>query len=87
MISLGADVFFYQGVSRWAFGMDNPNKAAAVLAFILILLLGTLLRAPRGRVALLRDRIVRGALVATAAAVGYCLVHTFSRGGFVAFLL
>ena len=87
MISLGADVFFYQGVSRWAFGMDNPNKAAAVLAFILILLLGTLLRAPRGRVALLRDRIVSVALVATAAAVGYCLVHTFSRGGVVAFLL
>ena len=87
MMFLDADAFFYQGVSRWSFGMDNPNKAAAVLAFILILLLGTLLRAPRGRVALLRDRIVRGALVATAAAVGYCLVHTFSRGGFVAFLL
>ena len=87
MMLLDADVFFYQGVSRWTFGMDNPNKAAAVLAFILILLLGTLLRAPRGRVALLRDRIGMGVLVATAAAVGYCLVHTFSRGGVVAFLL
>ena len=56
MTFLAADAFLYQGMPRWSFGMDNPNKAAAVLAFILILLLGALLRDPRGRVALLRDR-------------------------------
>ena len=87
MTLLAADAFLYQGMPRWSFGMDNPNKAATVLAFILILLLGALLRDPRGRVALLRDRIGKGALVAAAAAIGYCLVHTFSRGGLVAFLL
>ena len=77
MMFLDADVFFCQGVSRWAFGMDNPNKAAAILACVLLILLAACLRASRGRVA----------LVGIAAAVGYCLVHTFSRGGVVAFLL
>ena len=87
---------FYKGIPRWDFGLDNPNKAAAILACALLILLAACLCAPRGkaallrdrigRVALLRDRIGRAALVAAAAGVGYCLVHTFSRGGLVAFL-
>ena len=76
----------YKGIPRWDLGLDNPNKAAAILACALLILLAACLRAPRGRVALLCDRIGSVALVATAAAVGYCLVHTFSRGGLVAFL-
>ena len=88
MTFFAAEAVLYQGVSRWAFGLDNPNKAATILACVLLILLAACLRASsRGRVALLRDRIGRGALVAIAAAVGYCLVHTFSRGGVVAFLL
>ena len=78
MTSLAAT--FYKGIPRWDFGLDNPNKAAAILACTLLILLAACLRAPRGRVALLRGRIGRVALVATAATVGYCLVHTFSRG-------
>ena len=87
MTFFAAEAVLYQGVSRWAFGLDNPNKAATILACVLLILLAACLRASRGRGALLRDRIGRGVLVATAAAVGYCLVHTFSRGGVVAFLL
>ena len=77
---------FYKGIPRWDFGLDNPNKAAAILACALLILLAACLCAPRGKAALLRDRIWRAALVAAAAGVGYCLVHTFSRGGLVAFL-
>ena len=77
---------FYKGIPRWDFGLDNPNKAAAILACALLILLAACLCAPRGKAALLRDRIWRATLVAAAAGVGYCLVHTFSRGGLVAFL-
>ena len=47
MTFFAADAFFYQGIPRWAFGLDNPNKAAAVLAFLLLLLLAEALRARR----------------------------------------
>ena len=78
MTFFAAEAVLYQGVSRWAFGLDNPNKAATILACVLLILLAACLRASsRGRVALLRDRIGRGALVAIAAAVGYCLVTPF----------
>ena len=32
--------FYYKGLPRWDFGLDNPNKAAAILACLLVLLLG-----------------------------------------------
>jgi hypothetical protein len=79
MMFLGADVFFYQGVSRWAFGMDNPNKAAAILAFLLLLLLALAVRT--------RNGWFRWCSGAAGAFVGYCLIHTFSRGGLAAFLV
>ena len=79
MMFLDADVFLYQGVSRWAFGMDNPNKAAAILAFLLLLLLALAVRT--------RNGWCRWCSSAVGALVGYCLIHTFSRGGLVAFLV
>jgi len=79
MMFFGADVFLYQGVSRWAFGMDNPNKAAAVLAFLLLQLLALAVR--------IRNGWCRWCSGAVGAFVGYCLIHTFSRGGLVAFLV
>ena len=40
MTFLAAGTFFYRGVPRWDFGLDNPNKAAAILACLLIAFLG-----------------------------------------------
>ena len=77
MTLFAADTFFYQGVPRWSFGMDNPNKAAAVLAFILLLSLAAILCVRRGW--------VRWCCCALAALVGLGLSLTFSRGGLVAF--
>lgn len=78
MTFLAADAVLYQGVSRWAFGLDNPNKAAAVLAFLLLALLALAVRARRGWACWCWS--------ALAVVVGYGLVHTFSRGGLAAFL-
>ena len=78
MTFFAADAVLYQGVSRWAFGLDNPNKAAAVLAFLLLLLLALAARARRGW--------VRWCASVVGAFVGYGLAQTFSRGGLVAFL-
>ena len=44
MTLLAAGAFFYRGIPRWDFGLDNPNKAAAILACILIVLLGLSLK-------------------------------------------
>ena len=79
MTLFAAETVFYQGVARWAFGLDNPNKAAAVLAFLLLPLLALAVRA--------RREWVRWCAGASVALVGYCLVRTFSRGGFAAFLV
>ena len=76
MTFFAADAFFYQGIPRWAFGLDNPNKAAAVLAFLLLLLLAAALRARREWACWCWSSL--------AGIVGYGLVHTFSRGGLVA---
>lgn len=67
--------FFYNGIVRWQFGFDNPNKLA-VLAVELVLI-GLALACSARRFA----RILGAAL-----AVGslYILLHTFSRGGIVA---
>ena len=78
MTLFAAEAFFYNGVSRWDFGLDNPNKAAAVLAFLLLALLALSLRAQR--------EWVRWCAGAAMVGVGFGLVHTFSRGGLVAFL-
>lgn len=79
MTFFSAEEFFYQGVSRWSFGLDNPNKAAAVLAFLLLLLLGLAVRG--------RREWIRWCAGAAMALIGYGLVRTFSRGGLVAFLV
>ena len=67
--------FFYNGMVRWQFGFDNPNKLA-VLAVELVLVGLALACSAR--------RFVR--ILGTALAVGslYILLHTFSRGGIVA---
>ena len=65
--------------SRWNFGLDNPNKAAAILAFLLLVLLSVAMRA--GRI------WIRWCSAALSLAAGYGLVRTFSRGGLVALLV
>ena len=79
MTYLVADAFLYRGIHRWGFGLDNPNKAAAILACLLLVLMAASLRSKRAWV-----RWTSGAF---AGAVGFGLVHTFSRGGLLAFLL
>ena len=76
MISLCASEFLYHGIERWDFGLDNPNKAAILLASLLLPLLAAILRVRRSWLA--------WGCALLAAAVGYELIHTFSRGGFVA---
>ena len=78
MIPLSVSEFFYQGVSRWDFGLENPNKTAVLLAFLLLLLLVVILRT--------RRRWILWCSTALAIPLGYAFVHTFSRGGFVALL-
>ena len=68
--------YFYNGILRWDFGLDNPNKAAAILAFALVLLFAAMIRSKR--------RWIGWSCAAAAVALGYGFVHTFSRGGFVA---
>ena len=88
MTFLSAGTFFYRGVPRWDFGLDNPNKAAAILACLLIAFLGLSLKSGKtGQTCFATfRRWIRWGCGALAGAVGYALVHTFSRGGLVAFL-
>ena len=44
MTLVSENPFFYKGLPRWDFGLDNPNKAAAILACLLIVLLGLSLK-------------------------------------------
>jgi hypothetical protein len=62
--------------SRWDFGLDNPNKAAAILAFLVLVLLSAAMRARRAW--------ARWCCAALSLVAGYGLVRTFSRGGLVA---
>ena len=78
MIPLCANEFMYRGIPRWDFGLDSPNKAATILAFLLLLLLAAILRT--------RRRWLAWSCTALAAPIGYAFAHTFSRGGFVALL-
>ena len=64
-------------LQRWDFGMDNPNKAAAILVFVLLVLLAASLRS--------RKVWVRWSCAAASCMVGCGLALTFSRGGLVAF--
>ena len=70
--------YFYNGILRWDFGLENPNKAAAILACLLVLLFAAILRT--------RRRWLAWCCVAAAALTGYGFVHTFSRGGLVALI-
>ena len=88
MTLVSENPFFYKGLPRWDFGLDNPNKAAAILACLLIVLLGLSLKSEKtGQTCFLTfRRWIRWGCGALAAAAGFALVHTFSRGGLVAFL-
>ena len=79
MMFFAAESFFYQGMARWDLGLDSPNKAAAVLVFLLLPLLALSVRA--------RREWVRWCAGLAFVLVGYGLVRTFSRGGLVALLL
>ena len=76
---LAASETFHHGIPRWDFGLDNPNKAAVLLAFLLIIFLATVLRTHK--------RWIAWTGTVLAAATGYALAHTFSRGGFIAMLI
>ena len=80
--------FYYKGLPRWDFGLDNPNKAAAILACLLIVLLGLSLKSGKtGQTCFATfHRWARWCYGLLAAVVGFALVHTFSRGGLVAAL-
>ena len=88
MTLVSENPFFYKGLPRWDFGLDNPNKAAAILACLLIVLLGLSLKSCKtGQTCFATfHRWARWGCGALAAVVGFALVHTFSRGGLVAFL-
>ena len=73
MTLLASEMMF----QRWDFGMDNPNKAAAILAFALLLLLAASLRS--------RKAWARWSCAAASCIVGCGLVLTFSRGGLLSF--
>ena len=79
---------FYKGIPRWDFGLDNPNKAAAILACLLIVLLGSSLQSAKTGQTCFRTlrRWGRWCCGVFAAAAGFALVHTFSRGGLAASL-
>ena len=83
------DAVFYQGIPRWDFGLDNPNKAAAILACLLVVLLGLSLKSVKTGQTCFDTfrRWCRWCCGVFAAAVGLALVHTFSRGGLVAFFV
>ena len=70
-------MFTYDGMQRWQLWFDNPNKAAVILAQIAIV--GLALFFARGR---------KKALVGLAMFMipSLALVHTFSRGGIIAWL-
>lgn len=76
MTASAVTAFAHQAIQRWDFGIDNPNKAAAMLALLILPLLVAALRARRGW--------VRWCCAMLAAGAGFCLVQTYSRGGFVA---
>ena len=65
------------GALRWDLGLENPNKAAVLLACILIPLLYGMLRTRKAWLAL--------AFAATTLPAGYAFLRALSRGGFVAF--
>lgn len=69
--------FFFKGIWRMDWGLGNPNKTAALIACLMI---------GFWAVAYIRKW---GFWVALAgfAGLGICIVHTFSRGGFVALFL
>ena len=78
MMLLAAGELLYHGVQRWDFGLGNPNKAALILAFLALLAVAAAFRA--------KSRWLSIACAFSGVASCYGLVHTFSRGGFVALL-
>ncbi len=76
MILLAANETFYNGMLRWDLGMGSPNKAATLLALLLLLLAYAILRT--------RRKWFAWSAALLSAPIAYAFVHTFSRGGFVA---
>lgn len=68
----------YNGIPRWDFSLGCPNKAGALAACVLVLLLGLMLKS--------RSKVPTWTLCIMSCAGAFALVHTFSRGGFAAFL-
>ena len=73
-----AGAILYRGAERWSLGLDNPNKAAALLAIAALVLLEAALRS--------KNRPCKWAFSALFATAGFALLHTFSRGGLAAFV-
>lgn len=67
----------YAGSARWDFGLGCPNKAAALIAPLAVVFIVYALR--------LRKPLASWLCGIVFCALAYALVHTFSRGGFVAF--
>ena len=76
MSAFAAGAVFYRGAERWSLWMDNPNKAAALLAMVALVLFAAALRA--------RRRWAVWCCSALAGAACCALVCTFSRGGLLA---
>ncbi len=72
---------FYRGVLRWSLWYDNPNVAAVLLA------LATLALFHYGVRARMRSRFLNYGLICLSFVTGYALLHTFSRGGILAFAI
>ncbi len=68
----------YNGIPRWDFSLGCPNKAGALAACVLVLLLGLMLKS--------RSKVSAWTLCTLSCAGAFALVHTFSRGGLAAFL-
>ena len=66
------------GIPRWDFSLGCPNKAGALAACVLVLLLGLMLKS--------KSKVSAWTLCILSCAGGFALVHTFSRGGIAAFL-
>lgn len=77
MSLLATTVYTYAGLSRWALGFDNPNKAAVLFASLALVAFTVALRARRDVISWMGFVLFGGA--------AFALLHTFSRGGLIAF--
>lgn len=69
---------FFNGVWRMDWGLGNPNKTAALIAELMIAV---------WILAYTRKRAMFWIILPFFTALGFCLVHTFSRGGLIAVVI